>query len=159
MRIPEKWQRSQRNGRVSQPVVCLWCTLFVLGIYSNNQLMNLSGSLFTFLCLQPKVGMLAHADRPTALATCARAGDESWIVPVEHHSTINPRCIQLITMTRVPVCLRSASGLGLVSGFAAPPHYQQLFTDILVGTHTYSCLLYTSPSPRDGLLSRMPSSA
>ena len=23
----------------------------------------------------------------------------------------------------------------------------------------YSCLLYTSPSPRDGLLSRMPSSA
>ena len=26
------------------------------------------------------------------------------------------------------------------------------------GNH-YSCLLYTSPSPRDGLLSRMPSSA
>ena len=25
--------------------------------------------------------------------------------------------------------------------------------------HRYSCLLYTSPSPRDGLLSRMPSSA
>ena len=24
---------------------------------------------------------------------------------------------------------------------------------------TWSCLLYTSPSPRDGLLSRMPSSA
>ena len=26
-------------------------------------------------------------------------------------------------------------------------------------TWSYSCLLYTSPSPRDGLLSRMPSSA
>ena len=25
--------------------------------------------------------------------------------------------------------------------------------------YLYSCLLYTSPSPRDGLLSRMPSSA
>ena len=25
--------------------------------------------------------------------------------------------------------------------------------------HVYTCLLYTSPSPRDGLLSRMPSSA
>ena len=25
--------------------------------------------------------------------------------------------------------------------------------------HSYNCLLYTSPSPRDGLLSRMPSSA
>ena len=26
-------------------------------------------------------------------------------------------------------------------------------------THQWGCLLYTSPSPRDGLLSRMPSSA
>ena len=26
-------------------------------------------------------------------------------------------------------------------------------------TYTQACLLYTSPSPRDGLLSRMPSSA
>ena len=29
----------------------------------------------------------------------------------------------------------------------------------LVEVHRESCLLYTSPSPRDGLLSRMPSSA
>ena len=28
-----------------------------------------------------------------------------------------------------------------------------------IDTDTYICLLYTSPSPRDGLLSRMPSSA
>ena len=33
-------------------------------------------------------------------------------------------------------------------------HERTLATDILMG-----CLLYTSPSPRDGLLSRMPSSA
>ena len=29
----------------------------------------------------------------------------------------------------------------------------------LLTTKPYFCLLYTSPSPRDGLLSRMPSSA
>ena len=29
----------------------------------------------------------------------------------------------------------------------------------LISEHAYNCLLYTSPSPRDGLLSRMPSSA
>ena len=29
----------------------------------------------------------------------------------------------------------------------------------VTGVHGVSCLLYTSPSPRDGLLSRMPSSA
>ena len=28
-----------------------------------------------------------------------------------------------------------------------------------IAAKAYSCLLYTSPSPRDGLLSRMPSSA
>ena len=28
-----------------------------------------------------------------------------------------------------------------------------------IGQELYNCLLYTSPSPRDGLLSRMPSSA
>ena len=27
------------------------------------------------------------------------------------------------------------------------------------GSNNYDCLLYTSPSPRDGLLSRMPSSS
>ena len=35
-----------------------------------------------------------------------------------------------------------------------------LFAGIVLGRgRRYSCLLYTSPSPRDGLLSRMPSSA
>ena len=30
---------------------------------------------------------------------------------------------------------------------------------LVIGVTDWSCLLYTSPSPRDGLLSRMPSSA
>ena len=30
---------------------------------------------------------------------------------------------------------------------------------LIVAGGVYACLLYTSPSPRDGLLSRMPSSA
>ena len=30
---------------------------------------------------------------------------------------------------------------------------------LAAGKRLYTCLLYTSPSPRDGLLSRMPSSA
>ena len=38
---------------------------------------------------------------------------------------------------------------------AVPVTYE--FMDSLV--EYYTCLLYTSPSPRDGLLSRMPSSA
>ena len=33
------------------------------------------------------------------------------------------------------------------------------WTNVRDGEIFYPCLLYTSPSPRDGLLSRMPSSA
>ena len=31
--------------------------------------------------------------------------------------------------------------------------------EVATPEQSYDCLLYTSPSPRDGLLSRMPSSA
>ena len=34
-----------------------------------------------------------------------------------------------------------------------------LFVQVIYDPFWYTCLLYTSPSPRDGLLSRMPSSA
>ena len=37
--------------------------------------------------------------------------------------------------------------------------FQQLMDVCGVDYLAYGCLLYTSPSPRDGLLSRMPSSA
>ena len=33
------------------------------------------------------------------------------------------------------------------------------FLSLIVGPNAYSCLLYTSPSPRDAIPSRMPSSA
>ena len=36
---------------------------------------------------------------------------------------------------------------------------QTLFADLSTGAHSPSCLLYTSPSPRDSIRSRIPSSA
>ena len=38
-------------------------------------------------------------------------------------------------------------------------HVKPQDTNVNDYDHVYRCLLYTSPSPRDGLLSRMPSSA
>ena len=35
----------------------------------------------------------------------------------------------------------------------------KIYRQALLDAGLYTCLLYTSPSPRDGLLSRMPSSA
>ena len=51
---------------------------------------------------------------------------------------------------------KALSGLNKVSGTASL--LKKLDFKAIAGTFS-SCLLYTSPSPRDGLLSRMPSSA
>ena len=52
-------------------------------------------------------------------------------------------------------------GLEVVEFACGIPHVLKGEFSENVGTNvdSYSCLLYTSPSPRDGLLSRMPSSA
>ena len=42
---------------------------------------------------------------------------------------------------------------------AANPQFNGVLECLYVGMTSKTCLLYTSPSPRDGLLSRMPSSA
>ena len=47
--------------------------------------------------------------------------------------------------------------IGMLNTIPAIPGLEQLIWDI-TGNNKI-CLLYTSPSPRDGLLSRMPSSA
>ena len=44
------------------------------------------------------------------------------------------------------------------SGVIHTPH-GDIQTPAFIPVATKACLLYTSPSPRDGLLSRMPSSA
>ena len=50
--------------------------------------------------------------------------------------------------------------VGLKAGQSIPIHPSpEAVYHFLQGVGTMTCLLYTSPSPRDGLLSRMPSSA
>ena len=56
--------------------------------------------------------------------------------------------------------------IGGMMAFTMASHHPALFKSVCFGecphpgtANHYRCLLYTSPSPRDGLLSRMPSSA
>ena len=51
------------------------------------------------------------------------------------------------------------AALAVASTFSAQAADGAPFKFLLGIGLTYGCLLYTSPSPRDGLLSRMPSSA
>ena len=53
-----------------------------------------------------------------------------------------------------------AGGVGSLSvPFLFTDVWYPMICGILLTALLYACLLYTSPSPRDGLLSRMPSSA
>ena len=71
--------------------------------------------------------------------------------------------------TRLTVFFTLASGLVLVGlgtlvAISIDRHFVELDRDALrdkihLTREVIGCLLYTSPSPRDGLLSRMPSSA
>ena len=81
---------------------------------------------------------------------------------VEHYKT---RLLELETSMSVRAERAMAAGRGEFidiahdSGDASVANEvaAEKFTEAEMDSHT--CLLYTSPSPRDGLLSRMPSSA
>ena len=97
----------------------------------------------------------ARFDRAVRLTSEFSIGFAFFIGAVIYFS--GPFLIRLLTtdpaviesaMTYLPFC-----ALAPIAGFAA---YQM--DGIFIGT-TRTCLLYTSPSPRDATLSRMPSSA
>ena len=66
-------------------------------------------------------------------------------------------------MTQMMAQPTALAGQGAVAAGGQPPAASAAATpaatSTTTSTMTTTCLLYTSPSPRDGLLSRMPSSA
>ena len=62
------------------------------------------------------------------------------------------------TSTSVPTITVDSKGRITSASATNIPSATSTVTGLLTSTD-YACLLYTSPSPRDGLLSRMPSSA
>ena len=80
-----------------------------------------------------------------------------------NHSTFTPRtATAIIIANMVGVGVFTTLGLQLVeihSLFAVMMLWVIGGIAALCGALSYACLLYTSPSPRDATLSRMPSSA
>ena len=111
---------------------------------------------------------LAHRGSVTAVA------DALWLTP----SAVSQQLSALERETRVQLVERAGRGVQLTAaGKVLAEHSERVFealdeaTSALralqsepsgrlrVASFPSVCLLYTSPSPRDGLLSRMPSSA
>ena len=55
--------------------------------------------------------------------------------------------------------LKYISVIGTNGKYSTIQAIRAILKDANINCNIYTCLLYTSPSPRDGLLSRMPSSA
>ena len=108
----------------------------------------------------------------TQVATITSCGPEVTNCPAEHSSTaaavvptdtctdsstVPAGAVPYSTPSAMPYQAASSSSeagaQGTSAAGAAPPAYG------VPSAGSSSCLLYTSPSPRDGLLSRMPSSA
>ena len=80
-----------------------------------------------------------------------------------HDKKLFPRLLPLITLIGCS-WLVGCSTAQLPAKIALPQNHLDASGAVLGGVKSgyklaQSCLLYTSPSPRDGLLSRMPSSA
>ena len=77
----------------------------------------------------------------------------------KNHSSIKPKIIY--SDRKDAHVLERASNLGIQSeyfNYNSTPA-SKLINSLHANKISHICLLYTSPSPRDGLLSRMPSSA
>ena len=66
------------------------------------------------------------------------------------------RTDQAFQYGRFETRMKAAPGSGVVNSFFL---YRDYWAEGLSGAQHWNCLLYTSPSPRDATLSRMPSSA
>ena len=69
---------------------------------------------------------------------------------------------QVVMTQSSDVALTHATTTATALGIIIPANSQIISVDLVVEelfANSSTCLLYTSPSPRDGLLSRMPSSA
>ena len=72
-----------------------------------------------------------------------------WVSRVKNHQEVNKKILEYIKS------LESQNPKGVQKSNSKGWHSQ----DFDMNADNINCLLYTSPSPRDGLLSRMPSSA
>ena len=102
----------------------------------------------------------APVDQPVLVtddSVAAVAGETITFMPTANDRDPEGEPVNLVSVntggTRGTV--ECATGLNALCSYAAPADIDEAFVD----RFTYTCLLYTSPSPRDRQKSRMPSSA
>ena len=122
--------------------------------------------LFQPLLYQVATGALSPADISSPLRLILR-GHENTDILLDHAIDIDPVKGEVILEDHPPIAydqLVIATGVshhyfGNEQWQPYAPGLKTIEDAVEMRRRIYLCLLYTSPSPRDGLLSRMPSSA
>ena len=113
-------------------------------------LLDLTGSVATVTLNRPEaMNALDTATKDVLLATLRRVAEDPAVRCVVLTGTGRAFCVGQDLREHIGLLARHDDSLWST----VPEHYNPIVE--LLST----CLLYTSPSPRDGLLSRMPSSA
>src|SRR5664279_3380346 len=109
----------------------------------------------------PRAKPTARAERPSWIAGCC-AGEPTAVAAMfsEYCETVERVIYRLVGATpdlEDLVQTTFIEAMRSIQRYRGEASFKTWITSIAV--HVAHCLLYTSPSPRDGLLSRMPSSA
>ena len=98
---------------------------------------------------------------PENMAPDAAISEVAAVQPVVSLTELVDNAVDLVEPTTFTVLTYNVENLFDADGVSMFDDYKvdSGYTPLKLLTKLQSCLLYTSPSPRDGLLSRMPSSA
>ena len=134
MRLPDDWHVHLRDGAVMKAVLPDTAAHFGRALVMPN-------------LVPPVVTMQDAIDYRERITDCMPAG-----------TAFKPLMTLYLTETSNPDDVASAYEAGVITAVKLYPAGATTNSDSGV-RDVANCLLYTSPSPRDGLLSRMPSSA
>ena len=105
----------------------------------------------------------AFGFRPTRHLTGGLIRTEEYAIAANHGNSIfTGQVVEAVAAGGIePAAAGDTQQLGVFAGvfFTDPSTSKPTFKAFYPASTNQTCLLYTSPSPRDGLLSRMPSSA
>ena len=113
---------------------------------------------YFFLCLYQMAEYLSLSECPLAILIPVVVIFLTSASRIQHSTHVIGETMLDTTTLRCLLDLFCSSSLKLLHSSAKIPHCYSILKCNTSTLYCY-CLLYTSPSPRDGLLSRMPSSA
>ena len=103
--------------------------------------------------------VVIHAECDSILEYAQKQVERDGLIDRSAHARTHPLIAELASISRL-ILFAQTTGTPISIAHVSSPQSAQMIKEAKQrGVKIYACLLYTSPSPRDGATSRMPSSA